>query len=150
MWTSQMGSFICLRRKMQLCISRFIVCILYWYRINNYQTFVFCQSNRSFLDKLSVRKIPGIGRVCEALLKAFEIETVLQLRDQAAILPTLFSPVWCSARCLSVTKYYYLRDILIIKVFSFYTEFTGVFPPNSSWSGRNASRGARRKWTGRG
>ena len=76
-------------------------------------------SNRSFLDKLSVRKIPGIGRVCEALLKAFEIETVLQLRDQAAILPTLFSPVWCSASCLFVTKYNYLQAILIVNVFLF-------------------------------
>ena len=41
-------------------------------------------SEESFLAPLSVRRIPGIGKVTEASLNAFAIETVAQLQKQSA------------------------------------------------------------------
>lgn len=44
----------------------------------------------SFIRPLPVRKIPGIGRVMEQTLNAFQIHTVADLYEQRAILPILF------------------------------------------------------------
>jgi DNA polymerase kappa len=47
----------------------------------------------SFLSTLSIRKIPGIGRVMEQSLKALGIETCRDIRDQLVYLQRLFSPI---------------------------------------------------------
>ena len=43
-----------------------------------------------FIRPLPVRKIPGVGRVMEQTLNAFQIHTVADLYEQRAILPVLF------------------------------------------------------------
>jgi DNA polymerase kappa len=46
-----------------------------------------------FVDKLSVRKFTGVGRVLEQVLAAFGITTCSQLREQRGIVQALFSPI---------------------------------------------------------
>lgn len=46
----------------------------------------------SFVHKLPTRKIPGIGRVTDKMLHAFDITTVKQLYEQRALVRFLFTP----------------------------------------------------------
>ena len=46
----------------------------------------------SFVHKLPTRKIPGIGRVTDKMLHAFDITTVEQLYEQRALVRFLFTP----------------------------------------------------------
>ena len=45
----------------------------------------------SFIHPLSVRKVPGVGRVTEKILNAFNISTVQELYDQRALVQFIFS-----------------------------------------------------------
>ncbi|XP_029140728.1 DNA polymerase kappa [Protobothrops mucrosquamatus] len=48
-----------------------------------------------FIKKLAIRKVPGIGKVTEKMLKALEIETCTELYQQRALISLLFSEISC-------------------------------------------------------
>ena len=47
---------------------------------------------RAFLDTQSVRKIPGVGRMTEATLRAFDINNISDIRKHADIIYKVFTP----------------------------------------------------------
>ncbi len=50
-------------------------------------------SVREFLHPMATRKVSGIGRVTEKILKAFDIHTVEQMYEQRALIQHIFTPV---------------------------------------------------------
>uniref|UniRef100_A0A8C5S1U4 DNA polymerase kappa n=1 Tax=Laticauda laticaudata TaxID=8630 RepID=A0A8C5S1U4_LATLA len=48
-----------------------------------------------FIKNLAIRKVPGIGKVTEKMLKALEIETCTELYQQRALISLLFSETSC-------------------------------------------------------
>ncbi|XP_070599295.1 DNA polymerase kappa isoform X1 [Erythrolamprus reginae] len=48
-----------------------------------------------FIKNLAIRKVPGIGKVTEKMLKALEIETCTELYQQRALISLLFSEISC-------------------------------------------------------
>jgi DNA polymerase kappa len=45
---------------------------------------------REFMATLPVRKLPGVGRVCEKTLLAFGVDTCASIRHNAGILMNMF------------------------------------------------------------
>ena len=61
---------------------------------------------REFMAALPVRKLPGVGRVCEKTLLAFGVETCASIRHNAGILMKIFGEstvVYCVRKRIPIS-----------------------------------------------